>query len=114
MAQHNPQTRAYLLIVMVAIVVCFVIALFVLGGGDSETHTATDQEGEHKAQSSEPAHKEDRSTEDARSAAQMGGGAEMTDDVSPPDEMIDEPLLDGAPAPETPSVSETPPAAPNP
>lgn len=114
MAQHNPQSRAYLLIVMVAIVVCFVIALFVLGGGDSETHTATDQKGEHKAQSSKPAHKEDRSTEDARSAAQMGGGAEMTDDVSPPDEMIDEPLLDGAPAPETPSAPETPPVAPNP
>jgi hypothetical protein len=44
----------------------------------------------------------------------MGGGAEMTDDVSPPDEMIDEPLLDAAPAPETPSAPETPLAAPNP
>ncbi|ODR98990.1 hypothetical protein AUC68_07505 [Methyloceanibacter methanicus] len=114
MAQHNPQSRSYLLIVLVAIAVCFVIALFVLGGGDSDTHTAADQMGEHEAQSSEPAHEEDMSVEDARSEAEMRGGAEMTDDVSPPDEMVDEPLLDETPAPEMPSAPETETPAQNP
>ena len=47
MAQHNPQSRAYLIIVMAAIVVCFVIAQLILGGGDSETHTAADHDGTH-------------------------------------------------------------------
>jgi len=110
MAQHNPRSRSYLLIVMVGIVVCFVIALFVLGGGDSETDTAADQDGEHKAQTSEPGHEDAMPGQDASSEAQMRGGAGMTDDVSPPDEMVDEPLLDGAPAPEMPPAAETAPA----
>ena len=36
MAQHNPDARAYLLIVLGGIVVCFVIAGYLLGGHQSE------------------------------------------------------------------------------
>lgn len=126
MAQHNPQSRGYLLIVLVAIVVCFVIALFVLGGGD-DTHTATDQDGGHEAQTSEPAAEvpmEGMSVDETPPRDQMNGADGMMDDMSPPDEMIDEPMLDEAPAeapdtappaemPEEPAA-ETPPPAENP
>ena len=103
MAQHNPQSRAYLVIVMVAIVVCFVSALFILGhvgGGDKPT--ANDHDNVPKTQAAGAAHqdsvaaqeKPDRSPrEDAR------GDAAMTDDVSPPDEMVNEPMVDGTRAP---------------
>ena len=94
MAQHNPQSRAYLIIVMAAIVVCFVIAQLILGGGDSETHTAADPD-DHTTEASAPAH-EAMSKEEMPPRTQMGG-VEMGDDVSPPDEMPDETSLDAKP-----------------
>ncbi|BAQ17353.1 hypothetical protein [Methyloceanibacter caenitepidi] len=94
MAQHNPQSRGYLLIVLAAIVVCFVIAQLILGGGESDTHTATDAAGSHQAEASDPAHEETMS-EEVPPRMQMGGG--MDDGVSPPDEMQDDSTLDGAP-----------------
>ena len=93
MAQHNPQSRAYLIIVMAAIVVCFVIAQLILGGGDSETHTVADHDGTHATEASEPGHEE--MSKDEMPPRNQTGGVEMGDDLSPPDEMPDETNLDG-------------------
>lgn len=99
MAQHNPQSRGYLIIVMAAIVVCFFIAQLILGGGDSDTHTATDHDGGHAMEESEkasqPGH-EEMTKEEAPPRNEMGG-LEMGDDVSPPDEMPEESNLEQAP-----------------
>ncbi len=93
MAQHNPQSRAYLIIVMAAIVVCFVIAQLILGGGDSESHKAADHGGTHATEASEPGHGE-MSTEEMP-PRKHAGAIEMGDDASPPDEMPDQTDLDG-------------------
>lgn len=95
MAQHNPQSRGYLLIVLAAIVVCFVIAQLILGGGESDTHTATEAAGGHPTEVSDPAHTETM-PEEVPPRMEMGG-AEMDDGVSPPDEMQEDSTLDGAP-----------------
>ena len=42
MAQHNPDARAYLMIVLGGIVVCFVIAGYLLGGHENEVGAKTD------------------------------------------------------------------------
>ena len=117
MAQHNPQSRAYLLIVLGGIAVGFAIAALLLGGGDSET--ATDHGAEHKAQSAGHAPEvpaEGKSIHEAAPDEEPAGGEGMTDDMSPPDEMIDEPLLDEAPKEAAPDqTSERPaPEAPAP
>lgn len=99
MAQHNPQSRSYLLIVLAAIVVCFVIAQLILGGGESDTHTATDHDGAPAMESSEEGHA--GMTEEVPAPthdAAMDDGA-MSDDVSPPDEMEEDAPLDEEPAP---------------
>lgn len=96
MAQHNPQSRGYLLIVLAAIVVCFVIAQLILGGGESDTHTATEASGGHQMEASDPGHTETMSEEEVPPRMEMGG-AEMDDGVSPPDEMQEDSTLDGAP-----------------
>jgi len=129
MAQHNPQSRAYLLIVLGAIAVGFAIAALFLGGGDSET--ATGHGTEHKAQTAGPAPEvpvngkshgrpDGKSMDETPPDREPVGGEGMTDDLSPPDEMIDEPLLDGAaneaapdrtserPAPEAPAPADNP------
>jgi hypothetical protein len=53
MAQHNPDARAYLLIVLGSIVVCFVIAGYLLGGHQSEAGAMMDA-----SHSSSPSHAE--------------------------------------------------------
>ncbi|WP_108680651.1 hypothetical protein [Methyloceanibacter sp. wino2] len=95
MAQHNPQSRGYLLIVLAAIVVCFVIAQLILGGGESDTHTATEAAGGHQMEATDPGHTETM-PEEVPPRMEMGG-AEMDDGVSPPDEMQEDSSLDGAP-----------------
>lgn len=98
MAQHNPQSRAYLVIVMVAIVVCFVSALFILGhvgGGDKQA--AKDHDDAHKTQAAGAVHQDSVAAQEKPDRSPRGDAA-MTDDVSPPDEMVDEPMFDGAPA----------------
>lgn len=105
MAQHNPESRSYLLIVLAAIVVCFVIAQLILGGGDSDTHTATDHDGAPATEASEEGHA-GMPEEEVPQRTQLEDGA-MSDDVSPPDEMEEEP-----PVVEEPPVDEEP--APNP
>lgn len=98
MAQHNPQSRAYLLIVLGAIAVGFAIAALFLGGGDSET--AADHGAEHKAQSAGHAPEvpaAGKSRDETPPDREPIGAEGMTGDMSPPDEMIDEPLLDGTP-----------------
>lgn len=42
MAQHNPDARAYLLMVLGGIVVCFVIAGYLFGGHQSEAGAKID------------------------------------------------------------------------
>lgn len=120
MAQHNPQSRSYLLIVLGAIAVGFTIAVLFLGGGESEK--ATDGKGEHQAQSAGAASGESTEGASGHETAPGAPGEDegMTDDMSPPDEMMDEPLLDEAPdeiepgqsaeepAPEEPAPSQNP------
>lgn len=53
MAQHNPDARAYLLIVLGSIVVCFVIAGYLLGGHQSKAGPKMDE-----AHSGGPSHAE--------------------------------------------------------
>jgi len=97
MAQHNPKSRAYLLIVLAAIVVCFMLAKLILGGGE---HAGSDHAGDHKVESAQPAQHDTTSADDIPPRMQMGA-PDMGEDVSPPDEMVDEPMLDGPP-PENP------------
>jgi hypothetical protein len=92
MAQHNPQSRAYLIIVMAAIVVCFVIAQLILGGGDSESHKAADHGGTHATEASEPGHGE--MSKEEMPPRNHAGTMEMGDDAAPPDEMPAETDLD--------------------
>ena len=96
MAQHNPQSRSYLLIVLAAIVVCFVIAQLILGGGESDKHTATDHDGGAAMETSEEGHAGMPEEVPARTHMDdaMGEDAAMSDDVSPPDEMEEEPPLE--------------------
>ncbi|MEM7191784.1 MAG: hypothetical protein AAF405_02760 [Pseudomonadota bacterium] len=54
MAQHNPLSRAYFVIVMVAIVICFVIAQIILSGGHGK-HAEAGHDHGHKAESAAPA-----------------------------------------------------------
>jgi hypothetical protein len=123
MAQHNPGSRAFLLIVLGGIVVGFVIAAYVLGGDDGESGVA------HQT---EPAATEDHhdSGMAAEQPAASGGTAPqremsieegMSDGVTPPPEEI--PMDDGSrsdgvtpPEEQTPeqAVPENPPLLPNP
>ena len=125
MAQHNPQSRAFLLIVLAAIVVGFIIAIWLYGGGESETaseHTIEHAtEDKPDAMESAPAAEvpmEGMSTDDTPPDEEPIDDEGMIDDMSPPDEMIDEPMLDEAPkdagAEEMPGAAdEETPAAPN-
>ena len=54
MAQHNPQSIPYLVIVMAGIVVGFTIALSILHGGGS--HKTTDHDTAHKSEASDTTH----------------------------------------------------------
>lgn len=58
MAQHNPQSRTYLVVVLVATVICFVIAQIILSSGHGDSHTATEHDGAHKTETSDGSHKE--------------------------------------------------------
>ena len=82
MAQHNPQSIPYLVIVMVGIAVGFMIALFILHGGGS--HNATDHDTSHKSDASHD------HTNNKPSDTTMGH------DASPADAKPDEAALDGA------------------
>jgi len=97
MAQHNPGSRAFLLIVLGGIVIGFVIAAYLLSGNDSETGAKMDKEqpavvapvGEAPA---EPAGNE--MSDDMTPPDEMSDGVtppdEMSDDMMPPDEMSDD------------------------
>ena len=60
MAQHNPQSRTYLVVVLVAAVICFVIAQIILSGGHGDSNTATEHDGGHKTEASDAACKMER------------------------------------------------------
>lgn len=140
MAQHNPGSRAFLLIVLGGIVVGFVIAAYLLGGDDGESGTA------HQT---EPAATEDHDSGMATEEPVASGGTApprempmeegMSDGVTPPPEEIpmddsslsdgmtppeertpEEPMPDEAPDAVTPeqtpeqAVPENPPLVPNP
>ena len=137
MAQHNPASRAFLLIVLAGIVIGFVIALFLLGGDDSDTGAKMD---ETQAPSAEQPAADAAPDQPAapppaaeapveRPVDDMSDGMtppdEMpidagTDDMTPPDEMVDEPVPDTAPDAATPepapdaAAPEGSPPAPNP
>ena len=134
MAQHNPASRTFLLIVLAGIVIGFVIALFLFGGDDSETGAKMDETQQPAADaapeqpsSAQPAAEApvERPVDDMTDGMTppdempMDDGG-LADGVTPPDEMLDQPLPDGAPdaaSPEqTPEAAapETPPPAPNP
>lgn len=127
MAQHNPQSRAFLLIVLAGIVVGFSIASLLTGCSESETEAeqASEPTMEEKAQGTEPSSSveipmEGMSMDETPPDEEPMDGEGMTDDMSPPDEMIDEPLLDAVPdavmpepTPEE-AAPETPPPAQNP
>ncbi len=87
MAQHNPGSRAFLLIVLGGIVIGFVIAAYLLSGNDSETGAKMDKEqpaivapvGEAPAEPAGNDMSDDMTLPD-----------EMSDGVTPPDEMSDD------------------------
>ncbi len=84
MAQHNPQSIPYLVIVLVAIAVCFMIALSILHGADS--HKTTDHGSAHKSEASDSSHGH---TNDKPADTKMGHYA------SPADATPDGAALDG-------------------
>jgi hypothetical protein len=86
MAQHNPQSIPYLVTVLVAIAVCFMIALSILHGGGGDSHKATDHGSAHKSEVSESSHGH---TNDKPADTKMGH------DASPADTTPDGAALDG-------------------
>lgn len=127
MAQHNPGSRAFLLIVLGGIVIGFLIAAYLLGGDDSETGAKIDAmeppATEAPAPGAPPAEMpapgagmSDENTPPDEMPLDDG----MTDDMTPPDEMLDDAMPDEAPDAITPdqnpeqAVPENPPPAPNP
>ena len=128
MAQHNPGSRAFLLIVLGGIVIGFVIAAFLLGGDDSETSVKTDEIEapieQPAAEAPPPAAPADDMTNENTPPDEMPAeDAGMPDDMTPPDEMNampEEAMPDEAPDAMTPdenpeaAVPENPPPAPNP
>jgi len=135
MAQHNPASRTFLLIVLAGIVIGFVIALFLFGGDDSETGAKMDETQAPSAEqpAADAAPEQPSSAQPAAEAPverpvdDMSDGMTPPDEMpmddgsmTPPDEMLDEPLPDAAPdavspeqAPEA-AAPESPPPAPNP
>jgi len=92
MAQHNPGSRAFLLIVLGGIVIGFVIAAFLLGGDDSETSVKTDEIEapieQPAAEAPPPAAPADDMTNENTPPDEMPAeDAGMPGDVMPPDEM---------------------------
>lgn len=134
MAQHNPASRAFLLIVLAGVVIGFVISLFLFGGDDSETDAKMDKTEQPSADTApeQPASAPPAAEAPVtRPVDDMSDGMTppdempiddpgMADDKTPPDEMLDEPLPDEAPAATTPEQSpeaaapENPPPAQNP
>jgi len=91
MAQHNPGSRAFLLIVLGGIVIGFVIAVFLLGG-DDETSVKTDEIEapieQPAAEAPPPAAPADDMTNENTPPDEMPAeDAGMPGDVMPPDEM---------------------------
>jgi len=138
MAQHNPGSRAFLLIVLGGIVIGFVIAAYLLGGNDSETGAKMDKEQPAIVAPVEQAPAQpsgDGMSDDMMPPDEMSDGVtppdEMSDDLMSPDEgmlddaMPDESMPDDAMPDEAPdevmpeetpeeAVPENPPPAPNP
>ncbi|MEM8592183.1 MAG: hypothetical protein AAGF13_06610 [Pseudomonadota bacterium] len=56
MAQHNPQSRTYLIVFLVATVVCFAAAKAIMSGGHDKSHAAADHGGGHAAEASSTSH----------------------------------------------------------
>ena len=127
MAQHNPGSRAFLFIVLAGIVIGFLLALYLLGGGDSEKGAKMDTTEPHAVET--PAPETPEAELPPRDTGLSGENTPpdempmddaMSDDMTPPDEMPDDAMLDGAPDAVTPeqntdqAVPEGPPPAPNP
>jgi hypothetical protein len=80
MAQHNPQSVPYLVIVMVAIAVCFMIALSLLNGGGDDAHTTADHESAHKSDASDSSHGHTNNKASDTKIGHDGSSADKTPD----------------------------------
>ena len=122
MAMHNPGSRTFLAIVLAGIVIAFLIAMYFMQGGKSDTSTKVDEPAAPVAeQAADGVTPPDEMPDGVTPPDEMLDDPLPDDGVTPPDEMLDEPMPDEAPDAMTPaenpeeSVPENPPpAAPNP
>jgi len=122
MAQHNPSSRAYLLIVLGGIVIGFVIAAYLLSGGQEETGAKVDKMEQPAATDTAPAEAELPVVEPAEELPprDVMPGEAIPEDAMPDDAMPEDAMPDEAPDAMTPdqnpeqAVPENPPPAPNP
>lgn len=84
MAQHNPQSRTFLVVFLVATVICFAAAKVILSGLHDKPHAAAHHGGSHTTEASEASHNQSSSANEREPHTQTGSPA------APSNETLDE------------------------